>query len=720
MTRVSTLHRLTAVAVLTAGVALPTMTATAPPAAAAVTHRVLITGDSITQGSSGDYTWRYRLWNKLASTAKGKVAFVGTRTDLYDNVGNKSGSQHYAASFSARSHSAKWGDTYVDELDSIGSQVSKSKATTLVTMLGSNDLAYKTSPEATVANVKTYIQRARKAKPGIDVVVGEVVNRYDPWAGTYSLNDEADAYATKLRALASSLNTSSQRVVVASTRNGWDAKRHTWDGTHPNPTGETIIAQRVSEALAKIGIGQGTPNIIATKGWRVAGPRPSLKPASEAAQLGWSRSASGATGMFVEQRLTNTNEAWRRLPYAVAGNGWTAELLAAGGTYQYRLVPSKGSSTGIVGAAASVKTTGPMPGSISTLKVAAGNESVYGGHTAKASWATSKNATGYKLSTRLMSNGKLTWANLPYAITDRDWMFEPLKTGRRYKLRILPVRGYLSGPSKISGALRLKGVPSGRTYVALGDSYSAGLGSSGTYTGGQCMRSAKGWVWQMQHSFNAVTKHLACSGAVIKGPSGYKSVTNQLTGMKSSFAAHKGRPQLVTLTVGGNDVGFASVLKRCVFGSSCAGEEAPRMKKIRALRNGLQTLYKQIKQAAPYADIVVGGYPRVLEVNGTSKNALCQGVGTNERAMAARLTVALDSEIAQAAGNAGVWAMKSDLMDAFDGHGACANSGEWIHAGKRDVGGQLGIVSAASFHPKDAGQLAYAKYVSDLIIGRAK
>ncbi|KQY58586.1 hypothetical protein ASD11_02710 [Aeromicrobium sp. Root495] len=714
------LPRLTAVAVVASALALPTIAATTSPAAAAVTHRVLITGDSITQGSSGDYTWRYRLWNKLAGTASGRVAFVGTRTDLYDNVGRKSGSQHYAASFSARSHSARWGDTYVDELDSIASQVSASKATTLVTMLGSNDLAYKTSPGATLANVKTYIQRARKARPGLDVVVGEVVNRYDPWAGTYSLNDESGAYATKLRALASSLSTSSQRVVVASTRNGWDAQKHTWDGTHPNPTGEKLIAQRVSEGLAKIGVGKASPDITGTTAWKVAGPRPSLTPASEAAKLGWTRSSTGATGMFIEQRLINTKEAWRRLPYAVAGSGWTAQLLAAGGTYQYRLVPSKGSSTGVVGAAASVKTTGPMPGSIPTLKVVAGNGSIYGGHTAEASWATSKNATGYKLATRLMSNGKLTWAKLPYAITDRDWMFEPLKTGRRYKLRILPVRGYLSGPSKISGALRLKGVPSGRTYVALGDSYSAGLGSSGKYTGGECMRSAKGWVWQMQHSFNAVTKHLACSGAVIKGPSGYKSVTNQLTGLKSSLAAHKGRPQLVTLTVGGNDVGFASVLKRCTFGSSCTGEEAPRMKKIRAMRDELHTLYKKIKKAAPYADIVVGGYPRVLEVNGTSKNALCQAVGTNERAMAARLTVALNSEIAQAAGNAGVWAMKSDLMDTFDGHGACATTGEWIHAGKRDVGGQLGIVSAASFHPKDAGQLAYAKYVSDLIIGRAK
>lgn len=131
------------------------------PANAAATYRVLITGDSITQGSSGDYTWRYRLWNKLASTAPGGVSFVGTRTDLYDNVNDAAGSQYYAASFAAKAHAAKWGDAYANELDSIGSQVSSTDANVLVVMLGSNDLAYLTSPAATITNLQTYIQRAR-------------------------------------------------------------------------------------------------------------------------------------------------------------------------------------------------------------------------------------------------------------------------------------------------------------------------------------------------------------------------------------------------------------------------------------------------------------------------------------------------------------------------------------------------------------------------------
>ncbi|MFD1826766.1 hypothetical protein [Mumia zhuanghuii] len=82
------------------------------PASAAATDRVLITGDSITQGSSGDYTWRYRLWDKLQSTEAGQVEFVGTRSDLYDNVNDGFGSQHYAVNFAGEKHAAKWGSTY--------------------------------------------------------------------------------------------------------------------------------------------------------------------------------------------------------------------------------------------------------------------------------------------------------------------------------------------------------------------------------------------------------------------------------------------------------------------------------------------------------------------------------------------------------------------------------------------------------------------------------
>lgn len=58
-----------AVAILSSGLLLADHAA--PPATAQGQYKILISGDSISQGSSGDYTWRYRLWNRLNSTASG-------------------------------------------------------------------------------------------------------------------------------------------------------------------------------------------------------------------------------------------------------------------------------------------------------------------------------------------------------------------------------------------------------------------------------------------------------------------------------------------------------------------------------------------------------------------------------------------------------------------------------------------------------------------------
>ena len=44
--------------------------------------RVLLVGDSVTQGSAGDSTWRYRLWKHLEATTAGPVDLVGPRNDL--------------------------------------------------------------------------------------------------------------------------------------------------------------------------------------------------------------------------------------------------------------------------------------------------------------------------------------------------------------------------------------------------------------------------------------------------------------------------------------------------------------------------------------------------------------------------------------------------------------------------------------------------------------
>ncbi|MCW2756020.1 MAG: hypothetical protein JWQ32_3431 [Marmoricola sp.] len=571
-------------------------------------------------------------------------------------------------------------------------------------MLGSNDLAYLTSPAATIDNLATYIQRARASHPGIDVVVGEVLDRYDPWTKTYQLTAQVNDYASRLHTLASQLNTSSERVVVAPTRTGWDPATMTWDGTHPNPTGEALIAQRISQGLAQLGIGSTSPDVSGPHAWAVAGPTPVLTPGSERVALSWDRTPSGATGMFIEQRLTNTNEPWTRLPYPVAGDGWTAAQLIAGGTYQYRLVPSKGFSTGVAGPAAQATVSGPDLGAIGSVSGTAVGASSYGGQAAAVTWSASTNATAYLLSYRMLSDGSIAWSDLPYPVTQRSWTFEPLYQGRRYQFRILPSRGYLHGQWAASSPVRMKGWPADSVQVSLGDSYSAGMGSEDGYYGSpSCLRSTQAWPNKIFSGFRVAMSLQACPGAQVPDVSG------QLAGMNSFFAARPGKAQLVTLTVGGNDVGFGAELAKCVA-TDCTGDESYIAGLIPVLHTHLKGLYSQIKGAQPYADVIAGGYPDVVDQNGTSGNLACIGLSGNERDMVDRLTLALNAAITSAAQEAGIWSVGQGVRYEFAGHGACAAGIDaWINAfiGTAPPDGGLPI-DPRSFHPNDSGQSAYA------------
>ncbi|GAA4692391.1 SGNH/GDSL hydrolase family protein [Nocardioides conyzicola] len=216
--------------------------------------RILITGDSITQGTSGDYTWRYHLWNKLVELDL-PVAFVGPRSDLYDFESGEFGSATYAQAFGGQSHGAKWGSSLLLDGPEITEQVESSMPDVLVEVLGSNDLACLATPGETVERLLTYIDRARAARPGIGIVVGTVTTRYDVQLERYTLESESTEYRALLSQLAAQLDTSGARIVVADISTGFDPRTMTWDGTHPNEAGERVIAQRIFEALGGLGIG---------------------------------------------------------------------------------------------------------------------------------------------------------------------------------------------------------------------------------------------------------------------------------------------------------------------------------------------------------------------------------------------------------------------------------------------------------------------------------
>ncbi|NUS40248.1 MAG: SGNH/GDSL hydrolase family protein, partial [Terrabacter sp.] len=172
----------------------------------------------------------------------------------------------------------------------------------------------------------------------------------------------------------------------------------------------------------------------------------------------------------------------------------------------------------------------------------------------------------------------------------------------------------LTGPVGVGATLALgaPAVAAGGSYVALGDSYSSGTGTR-TYIsdGTSCQRSVYAYPSLDAASLGLALTFRACSGATVA------DVTNtQLSALSSSTA-------YVTISVGGNDAGFADVLTECAqpaWMSNCNGAIDGAQGIINnTLPGRLSTLYSSIRAKAPNAKVIVVGYPRIF--NGEDCNA---------------------------------------------------------------------------------------------------
>jgi lysophospholipase L1-like esterase len=222
-------------------------------------------------------------------------------------------------------------------------------------------------------------------------------------------------------------------------------------------------------------------------------------------------------------------------------------------------------------------------------------------------------------------------------------------------------------------------------YVALGDSYSSGVGSgSHLSASGSCLRSTKAYsaLWAAAHS-PASYVSLACSGAKTTDVIG-----NQLGALSAATT-------LVTITIGGNDVGFSTVLTDCVaYGTStCVSDINAAENQARTQLPGkLAKAYGAIRAHAPNARVVVLGYPRFYDLGVW----YCIGLSSTSRSKINEGADVLDQVISTAAKSAGF--TFADVRSRFAaGHEICDGSSSWLHSVD-----WTNIVQ--SYHPTASGQ----------------
>lgn len=235
----------------------------------------------------------------------------------------------------------------------------------------------------------------------------------------------------------------------------------------------------------------------------------------------------------------------------------------------------------------------------------------------------------------------------------------------------------------------------GPSYVALGDSYSSGVGTR-TYIsdGTSCQRSTYAYPYLVATQRGFTLSFQACSGAKIP------DVTNkQLGGLTSSTA-------YVTVSVGGNDAGFSSVITECAqpgWMSDCNGAIDKAQAYINnTLPGALSTLYATIRAKAPNAKIVVVGYPRIF--NGEDCNAGTWFSPSEESRLNG--TADLLNSKTSAAATAKGFAF-ANPTSRFTGHAVCDDV-EWLNGLSNPV--------SESYHPNRTGQSSgYTPLVNGLL-----
>lgn len=271
----------------------------------------------------------------------------------------------------------------------------------------------------------------------------------------------------------------------------------------------------------------------------------------------------------------------------------------------------------------------------------------------------------------------------------------------------------------VGGAIATAGLtgcePPPDTYVALGDSYVAGplIPLQSTKPTG-CLRSNRNYASLVKPKIK-VTKFVdvSCSGATTTDFSNAQDVQPGPAN-PPQFDALNRQTKVVTLGIGGNDIGFTDIVVNC--GTSLPGDPGCKAdyvhdgrdelsEAIAATAPKIDRVLKEVKRRAPRATTFVVGYPTVLPATGTGCYPLVPIVPNDVpylRAKVQELNAMLKAR-ATAAG-----ATYVDIATVSIGHDFCQPLAKWVE-------GLVPVGAAAPVHPNAAGMAGWAPTVAAAI-----
>jgi len=310
----------------------------------------------------------------------------------------------------------------------------------------------------------------------------------------------------------------------------------------------------------------------------------------------------------------------------------------------------------------------------------------------------------------------------------------PLRVGRRAACTALSVAGIVLSLAACSAAAGVEpasvvtsaaGTAPRGSYVALGDSYTAGPDipdQTGMVAG--CEQSDSSYPYLVARSLRLNLTDMSCSGATIADlsapqPAGDATNPAQLSALSAATA-------LVTLGIGGNDIGWSAILTRCteldlipaLIPGGAASDLAPCQayytsggtdriqQKIQAVAGDLAGALTEIGRRAPHARVYVVGYPELLPaVGGTCAHTM--GITQSDATFLDNEELRLNSVLRQDARAAGDGYV--DTYTPSAGHDACsAPASRWVEP-------LLPASPAAPLHPNAVGEQGMAAAITGAV-----
>jgi hypothetical protein len=263
------------------------------------------------------------------------------------------------------------------------------------------------------------------------------------------------------------------------------------------------------------------------------------------------------------------------------------------------------------------------------------------------------------------------------------------------------------------------GAASAASYVALGDSYTSGpgivpqLSSTTTPTAPtSCLRSANNYPSVTARSLGLSLTDVSCGSATTEA-----MADSQAPGVPPQLNAVTSSTKVVTLGIGGNDLGYSTIAENCVaytpwgptrVGWRCqahytAGGTDQLATAAHTVGTKVSTVLVAIRHLAPRAEVYVVGYPDLIPPTGSGcwpELPFTASDVSYLRGVEADLNAALRSA-AVANGDTFV-----DMAGPSADHSACAAQAErWVEP-------VLTMKGTYPLHPNAAGMAGMAQVLS--------